>query len=64
MQTDTQAKEFDPNNDPAKLARIGAHVTKRLNANPLVQKVEHEDAQLYQPALITTYWSIYDGRWS
>jgi prolyl 4-hydroxylase len=47
MQTDTQAKEFDPNNDPAKLARIGAHVTKRLNANPLVQKVEHEDAQLY-----------------
>lgn len=47
MQTDTQAKEFDPNNDPAKLARIGAHVTKRLNANPLVQQVEHEDAQLY-----------------
>ena len=47
MQTDTTAQEFDPNNDPAKLARIGAHVTKRLNANPLVQVVEHEDAQLY-----------------
>ena len=47
MQTDTPTKEFDPNNDPAKLARIGAHVTKRLNANPLVQQVEHPDAQLY-----------------
>ena len=47
MTTDTQDKEFDPNNDPAKLARIGAHVTKRLNANPLVQQVEHPDAQLY-----------------
>ena len=38
MQTDTPTKEFDPNNDPAKLARIGAHVTKRLDANPLVQQ--------------------------
>lgn len=47
MQADASAKEFDPNNDPAKLARIGAHVTKRLNANPLVQQVEHDDAQLY-----------------
>ncbi len=47
MTTDMQDKEFDPNNDPAKLARIGAHVTKRLNANPLVQQVEHPDAQLY-----------------
>ncbi len=47
MTTDRQDKEFDPNNDPAKLARIGAHVTKRLNANPLVQQVEHPDAQLY-----------------
>lgn len=47
MQTETNDREFDPNNDPAKLARIGAHVTKRLNANPLVQQVEHADAQLY-----------------
>jgi prolyl 4-hydroxylase len=47
MQTDTPAKEFDPNNDPVKLARIGTHVTKRLDANPLVQQVEHADAQLY-----------------
>lgn len=39
--------KFDPNNDPAKLAKIGAHVTKRLNANPLVQLVENPDAQIY-----------------
>jgi prolyl 4-hydroxylase len=42
--TDTK---FDPNNDPAKLAKIGAHVTKRLKANALVQQVEHPDVQLY-----------------
>jgi prolyl 4-hydroxylase len=47
MLAETNAKEFDPNNDPAKLARIGAHVTKRLNANPLVQQIEHAEAQLY-----------------
>jgi prolyl 4-hydroxylase len=47
MQPDTPPKAFDPNNDPAKLSRIGAHVTKRLNANPLVQQVDHPDAQLY-----------------
>jgi prolyl 4-hydroxylase len=47
MQTDTPTQEFDSNNDPAKLSRIGSHVTKRLNANPLVQPVEHPDAQLY-----------------
>nr|WP_315457510.1 2OG-Fe(II) oxygenase [uncultured Sphingorhabdus sp.] len=47
MPAETNARVFDPNNDPAKLARIGAHVTKRLNANPLVQQVEHTDAQLY-----------------
>ena len=39
--------KFDANNDPAKLAKIGAHVTKRLNANALVQQVEHDDVQLY-----------------
>ena len=39
--------KFDSNNDPAKLARIGAHVTKRLNANPLVQLVENPEVQLY-----------------
>ena len=39
--------KFDPNSDPAKLARISAHVTKRLNANALVQQVEHPDAQIY-----------------
>ncbi|MEY3939958.1 MAG: hypothetical protein RLZZ604_418 [Pseudomonadota bacterium] len=47
MQPDTPPQTFDPNNDPAKLSRIGAHVTKRLNANPLVQQVDHPDAQLY-----------------
>jgi prolyl 4-hydroxylase len=47
MQTDTPPQTFDSNNDPAKLSRIGSHVTKRLNANPLVQPVEHPDAQLY-----------------
>lgn len=47
MPAETKAQELDPNNDPAKLARIAAHVTKRLNANPLVQQVEHDDAQLY-----------------
>lgn len=43
-QTETK---FDSNNDPAKLAKIGAHVTKRLNANPLVQLVENPEVQLY-----------------
>jgi prolyl 4-hydroxylase len=47
MQTDTTAPEFDPNNDPTKLARIGTLVTKRLDANPLVQQVDHAEAQLY-----------------
>lgn len=47
MQDTADAKKFDPNNDPAKLARIGAHVTKRLNANPLVIPVEVEGLQLY-----------------
>ena len=47
MLADKPAKTFDPNNDPAKLARIGAHVTKRLNANPLVEQVEVEQLQLY-----------------
>lgn len=37
----------DPNNDPAKLARIGAHVTKRLANNILVQPVEADGLQLY-----------------
>jgi prolyl 4-hydroxylase len=46
LDENTETK-FDPNNDPAKLANIGAHVTKRLNANPLVQLVENPDAQIY-----------------
>lgn len=47
MQADTTAPEFDPNSDPAKLARIGTLVTSRLHANPLVQQVDHAEAQLY-----------------
>ena len=47
MQTDTTAPEFDPNNDPAKLARIGTLVASRLHANLLVQQVDHAEAQLY-----------------
>ncbi len=42
-----ETRKFDPNNDPAKLARIGAQVTRRLEANPLIQKVEVPDLQLY-----------------
>ncbi len=40
-------KEVDPNNDPAKLAKIGAHVTKRLDANEHIHKIENDDVQLY-----------------
>ena len=47
MLDETTDTKFDPNNDPAKLAKIGAHVTKRLNSNPLVQIVENPDVQLY-----------------
>ncbi len=38
---------FDPNCDPAKLARIGAHVTARLDADPRVQQIDLADAQVY-----------------
>lgn len=37
----------DPNSDPAKLARIGAHVAARLDADPRVQQVDLADAQVY-----------------
>ncbi len=47
MLADQPITKFDPNNDPAKLAKIGVHVTKRLNANPLVQLVENADVQIY-----------------
>ena len=47
MQADTTAPKFDPNNDPAKLARIGTLVASRLHANLLVQQVDHAEAQLY-----------------
>lgn len=48
METEAQKnRKFDPNNNPAKLAKIGAAVTRRLEANPRVQKVEVPDLQLY-----------------
>lgn len=45
-QSEAPAK-FDPNNDPAKLAKIGTFVTRRLDANPLVQKIEVPELQAY-----------------
>jgi len=39
--------EFDPHHDPAKLAKIGAHVAERLNSNPRVQQVDLADAEVY-----------------
>ena len=47
MLANPKPAKSDVNNDPAKLARIGLHVTKRLNANPLVQQVEADGIQLY-----------------
>lgn len=44
---DAAAAEFEPNNDTAKLAKIGANVAARLNTNPRVQRVDHADAQVY-----------------
>ncbi len=47
MSSETETKIFDPNNDPAKLAKIGGHVTRHLDSNKLVQNVEAEGIQLY-----------------
>jgi prolyl 4-hydroxylase len=47
MNVATETKKFDPNNDPAKLAKIGSHVTRQLESNPLVQKVDAPGIQLY-----------------
>ncbi len=38
---------IDPNNDPAKLARIGAHVRQKLATNPAVIPVEVEGLELF-----------------
>jgi prolyl 4-hydroxylase len=47
MNVATETKKFDPNNDPAKLAKIGSQVTRQLENNPLVQKVDAPGIQLY-----------------
>jgi prolyl 4-hydroxylase len=41
------SRKFDPNNDPAKLAKIGAAVTRKLESNRNVQRVEIPEVQLY-----------------
>jgi prolyl 4-hydroxylase len=41
------SRTFDPNNDPKKLAEIGAAVTRHLAADPAFQKVDIPDIQLY-----------------
>lgn len=46
QQPEAPAK-FDSNNDPAKLAKIGAYVTRRLESNPLVQQIEVTELQAY-----------------
>jgi prolyl 4-hydroxylase len=46
MQSATD-KAIDPNNDPAKLARIGAHVRQKLSANPAVIPVGAEGLELF-----------------
>lgn len=50
MSDDVTAAEPGPDHDAERLAKIGAHVAARLNANPRVQRVDHAnqaDAQLY-----------------
>ena len=47
MTVEAETKKFDPNNDPAKLAKIGGHVTRQLESNPLVEKVDAPGIQLY-----------------
>jgi prolyl 4-hydroxylase len=47
MTEDAPASGSEPDQDRARLARIGAHVTARLNANPRVQRVDSPDAQIY-----------------
>jgi prolyl 4-hydroxylase len=47
MSLETQSRQFDPNNDPDKLAQIGNHVTQRLLDNSAIEQVEAEGVQLY-----------------
>jgi prolyl 4-hydroxylase len=47
MASASKKEKFDPNNDPAKLSKIGNFVTKRLNSNPLVIPVDVPGTQIY-----------------
>jgi len=47
MIEDATVAESEPNNDAARLAKIGAHVAACLNANPRVQRLDQADAQVY-----------------
>ena len=39
--------EFDPANNPLKMAQISAIVSSRLDGSSFIHKVEHPDAQIY-----------------
>ena len=39
--------EFDPANNPLKMAQISAVVSSRLDGSSFIHKVEHPDAQIY-----------------
>jgi prolyl 4-hydroxylase len=47
MENVTQERTFDPNNDPAKLAKVGVKVTRKLERNLDVVPVDVPDAQIY-----------------
>jgi prolyl 4-hydroxylase len=47
MRDDATRAASGPGPDAARLAKIGAHVSARLNANPRVQRVDHADVQMY-----------------
>ncbi|MDE0932063.1 MAG: 2OG-Fe(II) oxygenase [Novosphingopyxis baekryungensis] len=45
--TGTRKRKLDPAANPAKLKKIGQITTRKLNANPYVQHVDVEGAQVY-----------------
>jgi prolyl 4-hydroxylase len=47
MSNDAAAADSGPDHDTVRLAKIGAHVAARLDANPRVQRVDHADVQMY-----------------
>jgi prolyl 4-hydroxylase len=47
MSNDATVAGSGPDPDAARLAKIGAHVAARLDANPRVQRVDNADVQMY-----------------